>query len=227
MAEIIGQKLRALLNVLKGPQFEKSIPYMYVDTVGKITVGVGHNLSIHKDLLRLHFVVARFERHAVSGGDRGIPITENKIVGRHATASEKQNDFDFLSRHRALGHYAPEHLEKYTTLALRPQDIDKLFESDLVAAVKIARHEFGADFDKFSVQRQAAIVDIAFNTGSFRTFQHSFVPAIKGHGEYAKKSEAERWKEAAKHSRRGKVQGSRNAKVAEWLNNGVNVGVGF
>ncbi|HEX3445986.1 MAG TPA: hypothetical protein VHS80_14810 [Chthoniobacterales bacterium] len=220
MTEIIGHKLRSLLNVLKGPMFEKNIPYMYVDTEGKVTVGVGHNLSAHRDVLQLPFIVARFERHPVIGGDRGIPVNHNKGPGRPATTAEKQNDFDFLTKHKGLGHYAPEQLAKYTTLELRQHDIDRLFEIDLIVAVRTARQEFGASFDKFSVTRQAALVDIAFNAGGFRTFQHSFVPAIKGQGLYAHKPEVERWNEAARHSRRGKVQGLRNAQVAEWLNNG-------
>jgi GH24 family phage-related lysozyme (muramidase) len=220
MTEIIGHRLRALLNALKGPMFEKNIPYMYVDTEGKITVGVGHNLSAHKDVLQLPFIVARFERHPVLGGDRGIPISQNKTPGRLATTAEKQNDFDFLSKYKGLGHYAPEQLAKYTTLELRQHDVDRLFENDLIVAVRTARQEFGAAFDKFSASRQAALVDIAFNAGGFRTFQHSFVPAIKGQGLYAGKSEAERWKEAARHSRRGKVPAPRNAQVAEWLTDG-------
>jgi hypothetical protein len=71
-------------------------------------------------------------------------------------------------------------------------------------------------------------VDIAFNTGGFHgRFRQSFVPAVKGQGAYAGKAETERWKEAAKHSGRGQVGGSRNAQVASWLNDGPTLGVGF
>src|ERR1700675_5146950 len=113
---LIDPNLRPLLERLKGPMFEQNIPFMYVDTEKKITVGVGHNLSSHNDVLQLAFVVKRFERHAVKGGDAGIPINvQVRTKDRKATSSEKQNDFDFLNRHTGLGHYGPDQLAKYTT----------------------------------------------------------------------------------------------------------------
>lgn len=78
---IISPKLLKLLEVLKKPSSENNIPYMYVDTVGKVTVGVGHNLDAHKDMLTLAFIVKRLTRHHVKGGDTGIA----KVLGRAAT----------------------------------------------------------------------------------------------------------------------------------------------
>jgi hypothetical protein len=49
-------------------------------------VGVGHDISAHHDLWSLPSKVARVERHKVIGGDQGIPIKENRILGRPATA---------------------------------------------------------------------------------------------------------------------------------------------
>jgi GH24 family phage-related lysozyme (muramidase) len=214
-------QLRQLLNALKGSQFEKNIPYMYVDTVGDVTVGVGHDLDANNDTLTLAFLVKRFERHPVIGGDKGESIAEKKAVGRVATQTEIQNDYDFLKKHSALGKYAAEQVQKYTTVELAPATVDQLFEKDLNVALAVAQREFGESFAKFPVPCQAALIDIAFNCGNFATFQHRFVPAIKGIGQFAKKTMSERWKIASESSRRGQLSAARNAQVAQWLLDGA------
>src|ERR1700682_1755765 len=95
----ISAQLYSYLNQLKGPQFEKNIPYMYVDTTGNVTVGVGHNITSHGDYQSLEFVVKRTERKAVLGGDKGLPVSMPRTIGRIATTAEKKNDYDFLSKH--------------------------------------------------------------------------------------------------------------------------------
>lgn len=214
---VISPRLRVYVDRLKGPTFEKTIPYMYVDTEGKVTVGVGHNLTAHGDCQELKFVVKRLTRKAVKGGDQGIPIGEPKTIDRQAFNPEKQNDYDFLHKHKGLGHFAPHQLAAYTTLEMDLKDIAKLFEEDLQAHIAIARDAFGAAFDTYPVPCQAALIDIAFNCGSFKSFQTTFVPAVKGEGAYANKTWKERMQIAAKHSRRGKVNASRNAEIAKWL----------
>jgi GH24 family phage-related lysozyme (muramidase) len=188
---------------------------MYVDTVGKVTVGIGHNLTAHADLLSLNFVVKRLTRKKVKGGATGTPVGDPKKIGRGATADEKKNDYNFLRENTGLGKYGPHQLAEYTTLEMSGDDILKLFEKDLQEAISIARSTF-KEFDKFPVPAQAALIDISFNTGSFRTF-HRFSKAIKGEGEYAGKSWADRWKTAADHSRRGAVNAARNTEIANWL----------
>jgi hypothetical protein len=125
--------LKPFLETLKKTEFEDNIPYMYVDTVGKITVGVGHNLSFHKDQKTLQFVIRRFERHRVIGGDVGVPIRHER-VGK-ATSEEIQNDFDFLTLHPGLGNYHASQLQKYTTVELGQSDIDRLFWIDVDRAI--------------------------------------------------------------------------------------------
>ena len=64
-------------------QLETPVGYMYVDSTGNVTVGAGHNLTAHKDHKSLPFkTTSRFQRHAVKGGDTGVPITVNKIRGQ-------------------------------------------------------------------------------------------------------------------------------------------------
>jgi GH24 family phage-related lysozyme (muramidase) len=217
----ITAALGQLLNTLKGPQFEKNIPYMYVDTVGDVTVGVGHDLDANNDVLKLPFMVKRFERHAVLGGDVGVSIFSNKVLNRTASQSEIQNDYDFLKKHTGLGKFLAEQLQKYTTLELTTVAIDQLFLKDLKIAVAVTRQEFGETFDTFPTTCQAALIDIAFNCGSFSTFQTRFVPAVKGLGAFANKTMYERWKIASESCRRGQLSAARNAQVAKWLMDGA------
>jgi hypothetical protein len=229
MAFSISSQLQLLLNKLKGPKFEMNIPYMYLDSVGLVTVGVGHNLDAHKDKLLQPFKVKRFERKAVLGGDRGTPIAKDKRqLNRAATAKEIQNDYDFLKKNRGLGKFNAVNLQAYTTLELESFAIDKLFLKDITTAAGIARKEFGQPFDKFPTSCQAAIIDIAFNTGNFPKFDY-FKGAIKGivvNGkkgkvDYSKMTMSDRWKEAAKESKRPQVDQQRNNQIKQWFLEGA------
>jgi hypothetical protein len=139
-----------------------------------------------------------------------------------ATRQEIQNDIDFLQRNTGLKQYFPGSLRDYTTLELGSSQIDSLFNDDLDYFYRVCRNEFTpAAFDAFPLTCQMALIDIAFNCGSFRNFRGHFLPAIIGAGNYASKSSAERWTEAANYSRRGAVGLKRNAKVKEWLLQGA------
>ncbi|WP_284619241.1 hypothetical protein [Aquabacterium humicola] len=221
MAALISSALMRYLNELKGPQFEKTIPYMYVDTVKAVTVGVGHNLKMHQDQAELPFVIKRFERKAVLGGDRGIPIAATRrVIGLRATPAEIANDYAFLDKHTGLGKFGPEQLAAYTTLELEAAAIDAIFAADLQAHLAIAKREF-PDFDSYPVSCQAGLVDIAFNCGGFSTFQGNFAPAIKGIKPHDGKTLAQRWRFAAQHCRRGAISPTRNARVAQWFLDGA------
>ena len=209
--------LKPFLETLKKTEFEDNIPYMYVDTVGKITVGVGHNLSFHKDQKTLQFVIRRFERHRVIGGDVGVPIRHER-VGK-ATSEEIQNDFDFLTLHPGLGNYHASQLQKYTTVELGQSDIDRLFWIDVDRAIKTTRSTF-SKLDSYPVSCQAALIDIAFNAGSFNSFRPHFVPAVLGTGHFAKKTVSQRWDSVILHSRRGQCSHLRNHTIAQWLRDG-------
>ena len=141
-----------------------------------------------------------------------------------ATPVEKQNDYNFLKTHSGLGRYAPEQLADYTTLEMSATDIDRLFQKDLDNAIAVARNTFTeAEFDKFPVTCQAALIDIAYNCGGFSTFG-TIVMAVKGEGAYAGKPWGERWLAAALHSRRGQVSAQRNDQIDQWLRAAASAG---
>jgi len=213
--------LRPYLEKIKA--FEKNIAYMYVDTTGNVTVGMGHNVTAHNDYRSLKFKVKRFERKAVKGGDRGIAITANKVIDRPATGIEIQNDFDFLTKHKKLGNYAADNpnLHLYTTVELDQVDREALFWSDIAAAITKARSGYGqAAFNGYPTPCQAGIIDIMFNTGQvFPKLKR----AANGEKEFANKPASERWTAAAAESYRPQLKDEkiRNATVAEWFTAGA------
>ena len=222
------------LEQLKGPQFEKNIPYMYVDTTGNVTVGVGHNLTAKGDQLTLPFKVKRLARKGVVTGskdpqkshDYGIPILDSNLtLNRPATAEEIKDDFQFLTNHTALGKYSAgadnkDLMRLQTTVELDPSDVDTLFHKDALAAITKAQDIFGSDFDSYPRGCRAGIIDIIFNTGGLDNFP-KLKQAIKGAGPYAGKLESERWDAAAKESNRPQVNPERNNTVKQWFYEGV------
>ena len=203
---------------LKGKDFENNIPYMYIDTSAKVTVGVGHNLTAHKDHLSLPFVVKRFERKKVISGDQGVPIPKTRPVDAAATKVEIQNDFDFLVKNKGLGKYTPENLAPYTTVELTSATIDAIFLKDCENAIKTAKKVL-PDFDKYPVPCQAGIVDIVFNTGGLKF--PTLVRAVKAEKEFAGKLASERWAAAARESKRSQVKQERNNQVHQWFMDGA------
>jgi hypothetical protein len=220
----MSAELRKMTQILRSDDFEKTIPYLYLDSRGILTAGVGHNLRDNPtpDPLSLSFTVRRLQRKKVAGGDQGIPIADKTRLGMSATRQEIQNDIDFLQRNTGLKQYFPGSLRDYTTLELGSSQIDSLFERDVNHFLGVCRREFtDAAFDAFPVSCQMALIDIAFNCGSFINWRGHFAPAIKGTGSYVGKSWSERWTEAANYSRRGAVGLARNAKVKGWLLKGA------
>ena len=214
--------LNQYLSELKDSAFENDIPYLYLDSEGNLTVGVGHNVNSHGDLLDLPFVVKRFERKAVKGGDKGKPIAENKVLNRKAREAEIQNDADFLKKHSGLKKYLPEYLQDYTTLELTDDGIQDLFVSDLNDAYDAVETVFGkAPFAAFPVSCQAGLIDLQFNTGNIGGFS-TLIGAVKGEGDFKGKSWKDRWTAAAKACHRKKpVSEERNNKVLQWFMQGA------
>jgi hypothetical protein len=213
--------LNHYLFKLKSASFEKNLPYMYLNSLGHLTVGIGHNIDARGDLLDLPFVTTeRFEREAAKDGEKGTPITENKVPNRPATPQEIQNDASFLKEHLDLEDDPPDDLAKYTTLELAPDAIEDLFLTDLNRAYESLLNEFGfGHFLAFPVPCQAGLVDLQFNTGDIRGFP-ALLRAVKGRGEFAGKPLSERWRAAAAQCNR-QVSNERNNTVRQWFTQGA------
>jgi GH24 family phage-related lysozyme (muramidase) len=134
MATYLEQSLAML------EQFEGSIPWMYLDTAGKVTTGVGLMLPDVASAKRLHFTV----------GDR--PATEEEIAAEFARVCAMPMGRPAQFYHRTG---AP---------ALQETDIDALlrhallgFEADLRDAL--------SGYDGFPDGVKMALLDMAYNLG--------------------------------------------------------------
>lgn len=222
----MNDQLLAELQILRTPDFENEIPYMYVDTKAKITVGVGHNITDNGGraaLVTLQFWQARQMRKSPKHSGGGTPIPNEAFrEGNIATFEQKRNDYDFLLANTGLRRYPPENLEEYTTVEMDNRTISSLFETDLQRSLEAAT----AAFDKFTlfpISCQAALIDIAFNAGP-NTFKssthggfHTIVAALRGDGPYGAMSWNEQIRVAMENCSSNTPNRTRNTKRRQWL----------
>lgn len=185
--------LDGLLKTLATPDFERKIPYMYCDSGGNVTVGIGHNLTadteFKKSFATLPFRInsdtdeetkekPRIHRHRLRNGHTGTPLPPKRRPGALALPEEIKNDFMFLTadsgKGRSEGHGLKQYcnadlsiLKKYTTVELSEDEIWNLFwkDCDRAKAALRGNHMFGADFDTFPAEGRAALIDMTFNEG--------------------------------------------------------------
>lgn len=233
----IPARLREKLNELEKPSFENRIEFMYVDSMGKVTVGVGHNLSDLGAAGRTtffqtrKFMVVRAARaverlgSAAQGRVKGIAVPGAARVGQQATEAEIQADYDYLEQLPGLKTVSPikerHKVQIQTTVEMNEAAIDAVFEEDLKSFLTQSRAVF-TDFDKFPVSCQAALIDLIFNYGKegFKKNKKNLIAAIKGEGVYKGMSPAARWVEASKLSNRTSANAERNSTVSGWFVDG-------
>jgi GH24 family phage-related lysozyme (muramidase) len=152
------------LPVLSG--FEGSIPYMYLDTAGKVTVGVGNMLPDVASAQALSFVV-----RPGPGSDLSmppIPATADQIAADFASVTQQTQGL-LASRYR-----------QFTTLDLPGDAIAALLASRVQGFTAQLIATFPS-FNDYPSQACAAIFDMAFNLGLkklMNTFP-TFVRAVR------------------------------------------------
>jgi len=131
--------------------FEGSIPFMYVDTTGNVTVGVGNLLANAAAAQNL-----TFQR-------RPDPAAAPPVaVARPATAAEILADFNNVARQmpgQAAGFY-----RQFTKLDMPETAIDGLLQTRVTELLKGLTAAF-PDFNGYPDAACAALFDMAFNLG--------------------------------------------------------------
>jgi GH24 family phage-related lysozyme (muramidase) len=122
---------------------EGSISHMYLDTVGKVTVGVGNMLPDIASAQRLGFV-------------------DRKTL-KPATKEEIKTEFEKVSK-LVKGLIASSY-KKDTTLDLPSTEIDKLLDSRIDGFKTELKGKFPS-FDTYPMTVQFGILDMAFNLGT-------------------------------------------------------------
>jgi GH24 family phage-related lysozyme (muramidase) len=131
-------------------EFEGAIPYMYLDTGGNVTVGVGNLVASADAAQQLGFV------------RRADPGATPPALAGPATGDEIQTDFDNVNK-QAPGRMAS-YYRQFTRLDLPDAVISSLLSSR-VTDFKIKLVAAFPDFDSYPEEACAGIFDMAFNLG--------------------------------------------------------------
>lgn len=175
--------------VQKLEAYEGRVSHFYLDSVGKVTVGVGHLVANPGELV--HFSMKR-----VAGPQAGAP----------ATLEEKREEYDRVVS-EPVG-YRAEWYRRITQLMMDDAEITRLrdrhvdqFYAELKRIYTRSRG-YKEDFDRFPPSVQMALFDLIFNLGATRlvTVFRRLDTAIR----------ASDWKCAAMESHRPQVGSARN-----------------
>lgn len=122
--------------------FEGNIAYMYLDSVGNVTVGVGKLLGSVNNATSLPFV---FKSDGSAAAAQDITTDYNNVK-----AQQPNNPASYY--------------DQFTTLKLNQSYIDAQLTSDLSAFIQQLENQF-AGFDNFPAPAQEGLVDMVFNLG--------------------------------------------------------------
>ncbi|TDX58964.1 hypothetical protein [Orenia marismortui] len=172
---------------------ENKTTYMYCDTKGNVTIGVGHLISNLNVAIKLPF--------------------KRKSDNHKADANDIEKEYKKMkSIWKKNSNYIHTYYGKKASLYISEADIDNTFKLDILKKeinIKAALQKKGIVYDNLSREVQLAIFDMAYNmgaTGLVNKFPN-FIVAIKDAN----------YKEAAKQSSRLDVSKKRNLFVKRLL----------
>ncbi|MBI5259006.1 MAG: glycoside hydrolase family protein [Burkholderiales bacterium] len=180
---------------IKLEEYEGRIPHLYLDSVGLVTVGVGHQVAHRNDMAALTLMT----------GGSGTPM-------RAATLKEKQDEFDTLAKQRKgyrAGWYA-----QHASLTMRDAEINALLTAHIdgfhakLAKAYTRQKGYPKDFDGLPHNVQLALFDLIFNLGP---------TGLTKFTQFDKSIKAGDWKKAAEQCNRSQVSGGRNEYVKKLL----------
>lgn len=121
---------------------EGNLPHMYLDTVGLVTVGVGHMIPSAEAARGLNFVVR-------ADGSAAAP---DQAATEYASISQQQKGL------------VAEHYSQFARLAMTDSAIQDLLGTDIAGVEAGVRSRF-AGYDDYPEPAQDALLDMAFNLG--------------------------------------------------------------
>lgn len=163
---------------------EGSIPHMYLDTKGLVTVGVGHMMRTVEAARKLPFV--KREDKAPATADE-IAVEYNRIAA-----------MPFGQNHTARSFKA------HTALILTGREIDALLERRIAGFEKGLRRNFDG-YDTYPDRVRLGLMDMAFNLGN--------QGLVKKFPSFTAAARARDWKKCASECRRTGIGNSRNEEV--------------
>lgn len=122
--------------------FESCVSFMYLDTTGNVTVGVGHMIGSCADAQALAFILRQ--------------------GGAAATAAQIASDYNSVAAQQKGMLYT--HYQQFTSLDMAANAMDALLDADIAHVVANIKRWFPA-FDGFPNPAKNALLDMAFNLG--------------------------------------------------------------
>jgi len=183
------------LKALK--QWEGEHPFMYVDTRGHVTTGIGHLLKTPEGALKLPW------QHSKTGQ----PATPAEV--RSTFARVLQATVQFKQDHPNAKGIAPAACERLSDLVLPEGFATRLATSRLNTEFLPHLRELFPGFDRYPLPAQHAIVDMGYNLGVAK-LKHEF-PA------FVAACRAGNFVDAAKESHRSSCREERNRATADLL----------
>ncbi|BFM06572.1 hypothetical protein [Halioxenophilus aromaticivorans] len=172
--------------------YEGRSTHLYLDTLGNVTVGVGH------------FVANR-------GAIVSVQLYKKDAQGNNVVASlaEKQAEYDNIARQSYGVSFAAGYYKQFTKLFMLNIDIDaqreahlKSFFKELAGYYNVA-NGFKSDFENMPLEVQKALFDMVFNVG---------LPSlISGFPQLDKAIKTEQWDVAANQCSRKGLSPARNS----------------
>ncbi|GGB13764.1 hypothetical protein [Agarivorans gilvus] len=175
-------------------KYEGRIPHLYLDTVGKVTVGIGH------------MVPNKAAMSTVTMYKKGA---NNLLI--LATAAEKNAEYDAIKKQPFGRSYGASSFKKHTTLIMKDADINAQRDKHIQSFYKeltgyyTTVNGFNKTFDAMPTEVQKALFDMVFNLGITK-LKNQY---IKFNG-FVK---SENWINAAKQSNRIGISPIRNKYV--------------
>lgn len=179
-------------------KYEGRISHLYLDTAGKVTVGIGH------------MVPNKIGMSSVTM----YKVGTNKVLVP-ASAIEKHAEYDAIKKLPFGRSHGAASFKKHTTLIMKDGDINlqrdkhiQSFYKELTAYYTTA-NGYAKAFDSMPVEVQKALFDMVFNLGitKLKSQYIKFNGFIK----------SEKWDEAAKQSNRVGISPLRNKYVFDLL----------
>jgi GH24 family phage-related lysozyme (muramidase) len=182
--------------IKKLEEFEGYADFMYLDSRGNVTIGVGILLA-----------------SAAAAKSAGITF-KNRKTKKTATPAEIEKDYDSVKA--APKGMVESKYEKFTEL-VATGGLDTRLQKELNQAKSDAKSYY-PDFDKLPDGARWSLVDMAFNLGGAGLKKFAKLKAALDKAVQSKaKSD---WEAAAKESHRTGIQSSRNDAIYAWIAQG-------
>lgn len=186
----LAERARRLIG-----DFEGTVPHMYLDTTGHVTVGIGCLLATPQVAIALVW-----QWRSGAGGEPGpVEISD-----------------EWLRVHGAVAGMRADAYRPLTRMELLPSEVDRLFRRRLDQTIEVLAQAYPL-WPEWPLEAQLAALDMAFNLGPYA------VP--RKWPRLSAALRAMDWRAAAEHSHRPQSRDRRNEAVRELFEEAAVAGV--